>query len=52
MIVPDALVITVIGLAVTQVLAVAAYVFKKLLEFERMCDKLNELTAKKPRKKK
>lgn len=51
-VVPDALLITVICLALTQAIALTVYVVKKLVEFERLKEKVAELTAPKPRKKK
>lgn len=51
-VVPDALLITVVCLAVTQGIALTVYLVKKLVQFERLEEKVRELTAKIERKKK
>lgn len=51
-VVPDALLITVLCLALTQVIALTVYLVKKLVQFERLEEKVRNLTAKIERKKK
>lgn len=50
--VPDALVYTVVGLVLSQFATFGAYAFKKILEFERLREKVDALAAKIERKKK
>lgn len=50
--VPDGLVYTVVGLVITHCAALGAYLFKKVLDLERLSQKVLDLEAKLERLKK